>query len=166
MPEINNEEKQDLFWLESSKVSVYGQLAPLLWVCGDAEHHGRNCGVAQKGMNHEGTSIIFPEHIPSKLFASTRLSFLLLPPYGSMKKLIHLGSQCPQDSAMIRKPQLWMLLYWKPSLWVTSFCGTLHSQTIAGEGDLDVGSSTYRPLTPICNPNSFGWIQANLIRQE
>lgn len=113
-----------------------------------------------------GTMFIFPEHIPSKLFASTRLSFLLLPPYGSMKKLIHLGRQCPQNSAMIRKPQLWMLLYWEPSLWVTSFCGTLHSQTIAGEGDLDVGSSTYRPLTPICNSNNFGWIQVNLIRQE
>lgn len=55
MPEINSEEKQDLFWLESSKVSVYGQLAPLLRVCGDAEHRGRKCGVTQKGMNREGT---------------------------------------------------------------------------------------------------------------
>lgn len=40
----------------------------------------------------------------------------------------------------------------------------LHSQTIAAEGDLDTGSSTGRPLAPVCNQNNFGCIQANLIR--
>jgi hypothetical protein len=30
----------DLFWLVVSEMSGHGQLAPLLWAGGEAEHHG------------------------------------------------------------------------------------------------------------------------------
>jgi hypothetical protein len=32
--------------------SVYGGLALLLWACGEAEHHGRECVVEQNSSHH------------------------------------------------------------------------------------------------------------------
>jgi hypothetical protein len=37
---INLKGGKVLFWLLVSEASVHGQLAPCLWACGEAEHHG------------------------------------------------------------------------------------------------------------------------------